>query len=175
MLSKSKIVLMALTFIVGLLAVNYGSRFDSGTDKTEFPDLREKMVFAVNPAHKGEFFGWKQLRAVNATVTNVKILVQDPKANKSELYTYVYTESQNSASLTVYAELIESGQKYLYEIEDDDLDSVADPDSGQSVDFPSEVPGEINNRRVKPIGKEAKTIQDIYNRSISLLPMGLTL
>lgn len=171
MVTRYGLLLMAGTFLIGLLAVHLGL-IEHHPENT---GLHQKMAFATDPHNKGEYFKWKQARVANATVTNVKINVQDSAGNSMETYIYVYTETGSSARLIVYAELVESGRKNLYEIEDSNLDGIADFGSGKSVNFASEVPGEIYNQRVLPKGAEADRLQEIYVRSISLLPSGVKL
>ncbi|QQS23051.1 hypothetical protein IPM19_00570 [bacterium] len=166
MITKLRLILMVLTFIVGLLAAYCGSDDDNSKNS----DLHKKMAFAVHAENKAEYAGWKQLRAVNATVTHFKMAVLDANGEIIEAYTYVLTESEQSSGLTVYATVSNSDIQNIFEIDDDDLDGKVDDSSGVLVNFPGPQAEESYNKRIVPNADGMADVQAAYDTALALLP-----
>ena len=165
MITKIRIVLFVLTFIFGLLASYCGS--DDDKKKAVNSSLAQSFEFASQEENRGEFDSWDQIRAVNGIHTSFRQKVRN-KADKSEIYFYNYFEGNTNSYLSVSVHTLKPGNSLEYEIEDDDLDGIADEDSGIRVNFPATDTEASENRRIVPSAQHRPELQEVYNRAIAL-------
>ncbi len=167
-----RILIFVATFLLGILTMFCGDE----SDKHKKPDnqLKQKLEFASNPDNRAQFAGWEQKKDFGDEVrTNFRQeLIINSKGKREIYFYYLYHKPGRPDRFYVVVHTPAPANALMYEIEDQNIDGIADNESGISVNFPATIDAPSENKRIIPRVEQMPQVQTVYDRALALLPTG---